>query len=72
MGKERIQKKERHNPLHVQLAEDELPNKKRHKEKYTTRRQERDEEDVLLFYFSYLFIYCKNFIMTMFYIKGIY
>ncbi|CAG8563482.1 16130_t:CDS:2 [Racocetra fulgida] len=45
MGKERIQKKERHNPLHVQLAEDELPNKKRYKEKYSIRRQEKDEED---------------------------
>ncbi|CAG8525072.1 1986_t:CDS:2 [Cetraspora pellucida] len=45
MGKERLQKKERHNPLHVQLIEDELPNKKRYKDKYITRRQEKDEED---------------------------
>ncbi|CAG8459531.1 6220_t:CDS:2 [Cetraspora pellucida] len=45
MGKERLQKKERHNPLHVQLLEDELPNKKRYKDKYFTRRQEKDEED---------------------------
>ncbi|CAG8643561.1 13488_t:CDS:2 [Dentiscutata heterogama] len=45
MGKERLLKKERRNPLHVQLAEDDLPKRKHYKEKFISRRQNKDKED---------------------------
>jgi hypothetical protein len=46
MGKERVVKKERHNPLHVQLLEDKMPGKKNSKVKSTRRNQEKERDDV--------------------------
>ncbi|CAG8667210.1 15048_t:CDS:2 [Acaulospora morrowiae] len=43
MGKERSTKKERHNPLHVQL--DETVNKKHSRAKFTARNQQKNKED---------------------------
>jgi hypothetical protein len=43
MGKERVAKKERHNPLHVQLLEDKIPGTKHTKPR---RSQEKEKDDV--------------------------
>ncbi|CAG8560757.1 12507_t:CDS:2 [Acaulospora colombiana] len=45
MGKERSTKKERHNPLHVQLAEDETVKRKHPRAKFVTRNQQKNKED---------------------------
>ncbi|CAI2170552.1 17907_t:CDS:2 [Funneliformis geosporum] len=46
MGKERAVKKERHNPLHVQLLEDKNHGRKNFKIKTSRRNQEKDDEYV--------------------------
>ncbi|CAG8490872.1 17825_t:CDS:2 [Funneliformis caledonium] len=46
MGKERAVKKERHNPLHVQILEDKNPGRKNFKIKALKRNQEKDDEYV--------------------------